>query len=199
MNARMYLLLTSEQQMLAEGMLKAEGSDGRVQLEILNGKAATVEKHEIIYLMGSELGEPPMMCKLLWRHDDVVMLQKVRALSPSIRKNYRVKARFKSFAYPVSGKWQGRKIIETADISCGGLAFYSDGELALDEIVDVVICNIPFPVIVHAQILRRDLSGDKPNFYASKFVNLCPDEEQAVCTAVFELQMRKRRNQQSDI
>lgn len=195
MNARMYLLLTSEQQMLAEGMLKASGSDGRVQLVILDGKAAAVEKHEIINLIGSELGEPPMMCKLLWRHDDVVMLQKVRALSPSIRRNYRVKTRFKSFIYPVIGKWQGRKTIETADISCGGIAFYSNGSLEIGEIVDVVISSALYPVIVHTQILRRELSDEKPNFYASKFVDMCPDEEQAVCTAVFELQLRKRRTQ----
>ena len=121
------------------------------------------------------------------------MLQKLSFLNPELRRSYRIPTDFDSFLYPLNGKWQGRKSLKAADISCGGVSFYSTEGMEKDEIVEMVLPNVQFPVLVHVQILRKEALTNGRTHYACKFVDLCRGEEEAVFRYVFGIQIAKRK------
>ena len=82
--------------------------------------------------------------------------------------------------------------MQSIDLSCGGIAFYADCQLELHEQMEIVIVPTEEPVILRCQILRKqELRNDKL-LYATKFVDMCEDEEVTVREAVFSIQLESR-------
>lgn len=193
MGVKMYFLLTRDQRMLAKGMLVSGSVECKVQLKITEGSPDAVERQEILCLIGSESGENPVMGQVISRRNDQVLIKTIMTLNPELRRTYRIPADFESFLYPVSGTWKGRMGVKAKDMSCGGMAFTSAGDLAVDEVAQIVIPNIRFPVLVNLQILRKETLSDGQKYYCCKFVDMCPEEEQSVCRSVFSIQVDRRK------
>ena len=91
------------------------------------------------------------------------------------RRNFRVPVQEKSFLYPVDGSWKGRRTIETIDLSCGGISFYSDPGMNSGDIAEVVIPMTANPLLLQIKLLRKDEVTAERARYAAKFVVLQPD------------------------
>ena len=108
------------------------------------------------------------------------------------RRNFRVPVQEKSFLYPVDGSWKGRRAIETIDLSCGGIAFYSDSGMNSGDVAEVVIPMTANPLLLQIKLLRKDEVTAERARYAAKFVALQPEEDQMICEAVFNIQLQNR-------
>ena len=108
------------------------------------------------------------------------------------RRNFRVPVQVNSFLYPVDGSWKGRRAIETIDLSCGGIAFYSDSGMKIGDLAEVVIPITTNPLLLQIKLLRKDEVTAERARYAAKFVELQLEEDQMICEAVFNVQLQNR-------
>ena len=188
---RMYLLLDSVNHPLARGRLEGPAGD-TLQLMVMDNDVDKVACHEVIVLMSMSGSEPPLQCRIVRQRGDRIALEKIASLDPDLRRNLRVPIKFNTFIYPITGRWQGRREIQSIDLSCGGVAFYGDEGLEIEERLELVIPVTEEPVILRCQILRKqELRNDKL-LYATKFVDMCEDEEVTVREAVFSIQLESR-------
>ena len=185
-----YLLLDSRNMLLAKGILLNAVSDPTWQIRILDDRISTVMKREDVRLFGVGEGTPVLMGRILQNRDDIVILQRLQRLGSEVRTNFRTPVDFKSFIYPLTGSWKGRREIEGNDMSCGGIAFYCSEELQEGEEVEVVIPLTRQPLVVRCQVLRHRPSDRKDVLYATRFVDICYDEEMLLREAVFSAQPR---------
>ena len=85
----------------------------------------------------------------------------------------------------------GRHPAQSIDLSCGGIAFYSEFDLEVHDEVEIVVTPTEEPVILHCEVLKRQELQNR-FMYATKFVDMCEDEEVVVREAVFSLQLQAR-------
>ena len=192
MTNRTYMILDSQNNALANSELASPPGTMPMRLQIQDNKVDDVMGHEVIVLFSSKSNDLPMQCRILRQRGDDIMVEKIATLDPEVRRNLRVPARFDTFIYPLPGcGWRGRQPVQAIDLSCGGVAFYSDFQMAPQDKMEIVITPTEEPVILHCEILKRQ---DLQNrfMYATKFVDLCEDEEVAVREAVFSLQLQAR-------
>ena len=185
-----YLLLDSRNMLLAKGVLLNAVSDPTWQIRILDDRLSAVMKREDVRLFGVGEGTPVLLGRILRNRDDVVILQRLQRLGSEVRTNFRTTVDFKSFIYPLTGSWKGRREIEGNDMSCGGIAFYCSEELQEGEELEVVIPLTREPMVVRCQVLRRRPSDRTDVLYATRFVDICYDEEMLLREAVFSAQPR---------
>ncbi len=189
---RLYLLLDSVNHPLARGRLEGPAAGDTLQLMVMDNDVDKVACHEVIVLMSMSGSEPPLQCRIVRQRGDRIALEKIASLDPDLRRNLRVPIKFNTFIYPITGRWQGRREIQSIDLSCGGVAFYGDEGLEIEERLELVIPVTEEPVILRCQILRKqELRNDKL-LYATKFVDMCEDEEVTVREAVFSIQLESR-------
>ena len=189
---RMYLLLDSVNHPLARGRLEGPAAGDTLQLMVMDNDVDKVACHEVIVLMSMSGSEPPLQCRIVRQRGDRIALEKIASLDPDLRRNLRVPIKFNTFIYPITGRWQGRREIQSIDLSCGGVAFYGDEGPEIEERLELVIPVTEEPVILRCQILRKqELRNDKL-LYATKFVDMCEDEEVTVREAVFSIQLESR-------
>lgn len=189
---RRYLLLDSVNNPLARGQMEGPADGQILQMLVLDDDVEKVASHEVIVLMSMGTNEPPLQCRIVRQRGDRVALEKIASLDPDLRRNLRVPIKFDTFIYPITGQWRGRRAVRSIDLSCGGVAFYGDDGLEVDEKLELVIPVTENPVILRCQILRKqELRNDKL-LYAVKFVDMCEDEEVTVREAVFSIQLENR-------
>ena len=179
---KLYLLLDSGGIPLAQARPQGPASiSGNLwQLVVLDDKVDLVTEHKQFRLMSITDSSPSFEGTLVRCRNDMIQLEvrKTAASGNDMRKNLRVPVRVNSFIYPVDGNWAGRRDVETNDLSCGGVAFFYRGELAIGETFEIVIPVTSEPLVVQGEILRsRAGDPDGPVMYAAKFVDLCNDEE----------------------
>lgn len=189
---RLYLLLDSVNTPLAKGKLEGPANGSILQLLVLDNDVEQVACHEVIVLMGVGSNEPPLQCRILRQRGDRVALEKIATLDPEVRRNLRVPIKFDTFIYPLTGRWRGRRAVQSIDLSCGGVAFYGDEGLEIGERMEIVIPVTESPVILRSEILRRQELRNGKLLYATKFVDMCEDEEVTVREAVFSIQLQSR-------
>ncbi len=114
------------------------------------------------------------------------------AMTEQQRRNFRVPVEMDSFIYPIDRSWSGRRKIQTIDVSCGGIAFYSDPGLEIGDIVEVVLPMTANPLIVQVKLLRKEQTEGKCACYAAKFIALGPEADQMIGEAVFHIQRQNR-------
>lgn len=190
-----YLLLDSGGIPLAQAKPEGTPSGALWQLRILDDKIDVVLEHKQFKLMSITDSSPSYEGTLVRSRNDMVQLEvrKTASDGSDMRKNLRVLVRVKSFLYPVSGRWRGRRNVETNDLSCGGVAFFSEQELSVGERFEIVVPVTSEPLVVQGEVLRRRPTGQaEPVMYAAKFVDLCNDEETLLREAVFNLQLSGR-------
>lgn len=192
-NTRTYLILDSQNHALANSELVSPPGTAPMRLSVLDNKVDDVMRHEVVTLFSPISDEHPIQCRILRQRGDVVLLEKIATLDPEVRRNLRVPVKFDSFIYPLPGcRWRGRRPIQSVDLSCGGIAFYADCELEAHERFEIVVTPTEQPVILHCEALRQQELQNGRFLYATKFVDMCEDEEVAVREAVFSLQLEAR-------
>lgn len=189
---RLYLLLDSVNTPLGKGKMEGPPDSSVIQMLVLDGGVDEVARHEVIVLMSMGSNEPPLQCRIMRQRGDRVALEKIASLDPEVRRNLRVPIKFDTFIYPITGRWRGRKAIQSIDLSCGGVAFYGDEGLEKGERVEMVIPVTEEPVILRCEVLRLQELRNGKLLYATKFVDMCDDEEVTVREAVFSIQLQSR-------
>lgn len=190
---RTYLILDTQNHALANGELATAPDASPIRLNVLNNKVDNVMAHEVITLFSASSEELPIQCRILRQRGDTVLLEKIATLDPEVRRNLRVPVKFDTFLYALPGSaWKGRRNVQSIDLSCGGIAFYADCQLELHEQMEIVIPPTEEPVILRCEILRKQELQNGRFLYATKFVDMCEDEEVVVREAVFSLQLQAR-------
>jgi len=188
-----FLLLDSRNTPLGMGLAVGPLDAANLQLEVQDDKVSDVMEHESIQLVPTFENGPPVMGRILRCRNDMITVEKLRILDSEKRQNLRIPTHFKSFIYPLDGRWRGRQAIESNDLGSGGIAFFTNLPLRIRERLEVVIPVTEQPLILCCEILRRrptDREGF--NLYAAEFVDICYDEEMLVREAVFNIQLTGR-------
>ena len=193
----LYLLLDSRGTALAQVRPQGPAATGGNlwQLTVLDDKIDLVLKHKKFKLMAITDSSPSYEGTLVRSRNDIIQLEvrKSATNGDDMRKNLRVPVSVDSFIYPLTGGWPGRRKVLTNDLSCGGVAFYTNHSLRVREHFEVVIPVTSQPLVVAGEILRIRPSGEGGSIlYAAKFVDLCNDEETLLREAVFNLQLSGR-------
>lgn len=190
---RNYLLLDSWNKPLAKGILNSPEEAAQLQVQILDDQAEALTGHEVVQLVGMNGDDRSFRCRLLRVRGDQALLETLEVLDPELRLNLRIPVCFESFLYPERKRLCDRLPIRSLDLSCGGIAFYCEQGIPLEEPVEIVIPITEQPLIVHSRILRINELKNGRALYAAKFVDLCHDEEKMIRRAVFSIQIRDER------
>ena len=116
------------------------------------------------------------------------------AAAENQRRNFRVPIQMDSFVYPADGSWQGRRSIQTVDLSCSGISFCTGPGLDVGDVVEVVLPMTAQPLIIRAELMRKEKITWNRICCAAKFIELQPEAEQMICQAVFSIQRQERLN-----
>ena len=188
-----YLLMDSRDGPLARALLLSQPDDPNWQVQVLEDKIDVMMEHEEIQMIPMAENGPILLGRIVRSRNDKLFVEKLKSLDNERRQNLRMPTNFKSFLYPVTGSWLGRRDVEAKDLSCGGIAFYCAHSLAVEEVAEVVIPITEEPVILRCHILRqRETDREDAKLYAAKFIDMCPDEEMIVREAVFNIQLKGR-------
>ncbi len=190
MEERLYLLLDSKGTPLANAVLESPPNSEVLQIRVLNGKEDAVAAHREIQLIGIDDSTPNRVGVIVRQRDDQLVIQPTAALDSNARENLRILTNFSSVMYPVSGRWKGQKAVRGKDLSCGGVAFYTNVILEEREIVELVLPVTDEPLVVKTQVIRALKEEGGVPLYAAKFIDLIHDEEALIRKAVFSIQMR---------
>ena len=188
------LRLDSRGTAIARGRIQGKTDGPFWQIQVEDGMIDKVLEHKKLKLLSIEDAGPSYEGTIVRSRNDMIQLEvsKIQRDTGDMRKNLRVMVRFKSFVYPVSGSWRGRREIESRDLSAGGIAFFTDRSLQVGEQLELVVPVTAEPIVVRCQILRMRPGERAEILYAAKFVSLCNDEETILREAVFNLQLRGR-------
>ena len=194
---QLYLLLDSKGVPLAQARPQGPAAVGGElwQLVVLDDKIDLVKEHKQFKLMAMTDSSPSYEGTLMRCRNDIIQLEvrKTAADGGDMRKNLRMPVSVGSFIYPLTGGWFGRRKVRTHDLSCGGVAFFTDHSLRAGERFEIVIPVTSEPLVVAGEVLRIRPSGEGGAIlYAAKFVELCNDEETLLREAVFNLQLSGR-------
>jgi hypothetical protein len=185
-----YLILDSSNSPLAHGKMETPPGSTPMRMLVLEAKVDDVMEHGEVNLVGMGSSDLPMRCRVLRQRGDRVLLEKLGTLDGELRRNLRVPVQFDTFLYPLDGAWTGRRTARSLDLSCGGIAFLAEDGLELHDRAEIVVVPTENPVLLRCEVLRKQEREGGPFFYATKFVDMCEDEEVAVREAVFSLQLQ---------
>ena len=190
MEERLYLLLDSQGTPLANAVLESPQKAEVLQIRVLGGKEEVVAAHQELQLIGMDDTSPDRVGLIVRQREDRFVIQPTAALGPAARENLRILTSFHSVMYPVTGRWRGQRTFRAKDLSCGGLAFYSESPaLKAGEVVEVVLPVTDEPMVLKTRILRPIPTDEPVPLYASQFVDLILDEEIMIRKAVFSIQI----------
>lgn len=196
MDQSLYLMLDSRGTPIARGRVQGKTDGPYWQIQVEDGKIDEILEHKKLLLLSMMDSEPSYQGIIVRSRYDMIQLEvtKMEHDSNDMRKNLRVLVRFKSLIYPLTGRWKGRREVVSNDLSCGGVAFFTDHSLQVGEQLELVVPVTAEPLVVRCQVLRMRPTEDAaiPIMYAAKFVDLCNDEETLLREAVFNLQLRGR-------
>lgn len=188
-----YLVLDSGNEPLARAMLESRQDAPTWQFEVLDGKADTVMAHEQLRFLPIADGKEALLGRILRCRGDRITVEKLQRLDSELRQNLRMHTSFETLIYPISGNWKGRRWVESNDLSCGGIAFFSRFPLEEQEQFELVVPITTQPLLLRCEIIRkRPCSREGEEMYAAKFVDMCHDEEMLVREAVFNVQLSAR-------
>lgn len=194
MDQSIYLLLDSKSNPIARGRIQGNTSGQFWQIQVEDGKIDEILKHKKLKLLSIMDTGPSYEGTIVRSRNDMIQLEVTKLIPAAgdMRKNLRVVVRFKSLIYPVTGRWKGRRQIESNDLSAGGIAFFTDHSLQVGEQLEIVVPVTSQPLVMRCQVLRMRPTERSDILYAAKFVDLCNDEETLLREAVFNLQLTGR-------
>ena len=200
MEQSLYLMLDSKGNPIARGRVQGKTDGPYWQIQVEDGKIDEILEHKKLKLLSIMDAGPSYEGVIVRSRNDMIQLEVTRLEEDAgdMRKNLRVIVRFKSFIYPLSGRWAGRREIECNDLSAGGIAFFTDNSLQVGERLEIVIPVTSQPLVLQCELLRMRPTERSSILYAAKFIGLCNDEETMLRESVFNLQLRGRPRQQGD-
>lgn len=188
-----YLVLDSGNEPLARAMLESRQDAPALQFEVLDGKADAVMAHEQLRFLPMADGKQALLGRVVRCRGERITVEKLQRLDSELRQNLRMHTSFETLIYPISGSWKGRRWVESNDLSCGGIAFFSRFPLEERERFELVVPITAQPLLLRSEIIRkRPCSREGEEMYAAKFVDMCHDEEMMVREAVFNVQLSSR-------
>ena len=189
-----YLLLDSKSNPIARGRVQGKTDGPFWQIQVEDGKIDEILEHKTLRLLSMMDAYPSYQGTIVRSRNDMIQLEmtKLTPAGEDMRKNLRVVVHFKSLIYPITGPWRGRREIESQDLSCGGIAFFTDHSLRVGEHLEVVVPVTAQPLVARCELLRMRKTDRSDILYAAKFVDLCDDEETLLRESVFNLQLRGR-------
>lgn len=193
-----YILVDSQHHPLARGYLESPPDTSIWEVRVLDGGMEAVLEHEIIQLIGLEDSVPNMVGRILRQKGDIIALETIKKLGQEVRENLRVRAKFQTFIYPLTGSWTGQTSAVVHDLSCGGVAFFCGRRLAMDEDIQMAISLTEPPLLVEAKILRLRPSNSSIPLYSAKFTQLVAGQEHLLREAVFSQQIMNYRKPKAD-
>lgn len=185
-----YLILDSRGEAVAHGTSEYAPQQAEWRMTIPDGDLEEIAKHTNLELVGNSDAVPALEVRIVRREGNTIVVEPIRRLEQSLRRNLRIPVRFDSFIYPKSGKWKGRAAIVSRDLSCGGLGFYCTRLLEERERVQVVIPVTTQPLLLDLEILRCQTGVEGARLYSARFPSLLREEESMVREAVFSLQLK---------
>ena len=194
MEQSLYLMLDSRGTPIARGRLTGPVTGQYWQITVLDGKIDEILAHKKLKLLSITDSGPSYEGVIVRSRSDMIQLEvtKLNADASDMRKNLRVLVQFRSFIYPLTDLWTGRRPIESHDLSAGGIAFFTDHSLQVGEQLELVVPVTSQPLVLQCQLLRMRPTERSDILYAAKFLDLCYDEETMLREAVFGLQLRGR-------
>lgn len=194
---RLYLILNREGIPLAQAVLESPPGAEVVQMRLLQEDDNTdYIKVGEVQLIGLDNSMTSKRGVVTMQRGPRLVIRPGEVLGAQARENLRIQTDFESVMYPVSGFWKGQRPIQGHDLSCGGLAFYSERPaLKAGEVVEVVLPVTDEPLLLHLRVLR-ELNSDREGLllYASRFIDICLDEEVSIRKAVFSIQLNAPRS-----
>lgn len=184
------LLDSTTSRVLARGYLDGPPDGVNIQLDVFEGNVQAVVNAEHVQIVPANEEVPPKLGHVIHRQGNLVVLEPTRELTGAkVRENLRMPVDFETFVYPTGGA-AGRYRAVGNDLSCGGISFYSQGEMQVGEIVQVVIpITRTAPLLLDCQLLRKK-EGEAEIFYAAKYLGLLPEQESMIREAVFNVQLK---------
>ena len=192
MEERLYLLLDSKGTPLANAVLESPPNSEVLQIRVLNDKVEDVAAHREIQLIGIDDSTPNRVGVIVRQREDQLVIQPTAALDANARENLRILTTFSSVMYPVSGRWKGQKNVKGKDLSCGGVAFYTEASLIEKEVVELVLPVTDEPLLLKVRMLRSLPSDREMALWAARFVDLIRDEEIMIRKSVFSIQVSEK-------
>ena len=192
---RIYLILDNNGNPVAQAVLESPPGSEVVQMRLTRESDVDFVALGDVQLIGLENNCVNRRGTVTMQRGERLVIKPGAVLGAEARENLRIKTDFQSFMYPVTGRWKGQRPIWGHDLSCGGLAFYSESPaLKVGEVVEVVLPVTDEPLLLHLRVLR-ELNSDREglSLYASRFVDICLDEEVAIRKAVFSIQLNAPR------
>ena len=124
MEQSIYLLLDSKGSPIARGRIQGRTDGPYWQIQVEDGKIDEILEHKKLKLLSIMDSGPSYEGTIVRSRNDMIQLEvsKLDRDGGDMRKNLRVLVSFKSLIYPVTGRWKGRREIESHDLSCGGIA-----------------------------------------------------------------------------
>lgn len=194
-----YLVLDSRGEPLARAMLEGREDAPTLQFEIMDGKTGAVMAHEQLQFLPMADGKQALLGRVVRCRGERVTVEKLQRLDSELRQNLRMPTSFETLIYPLTGRWKGRRWIESNDLSCGGISFFTRYPMEAKEQFELVIPITTQPVILRCEIIReRPCSREGMVMYAAKFIEMCHDEEMLVREAVFSVQLNARPHKSED-
>lgn len=188
-----YLVLDSRDEPLARAMLLSDQGGTNLQFEVMDDKTDAVMAHEQLQFIPIADHNTALLGRVLRCRGERVTVERLQQLDSELRQNLRMPINFETVIYPMDGNWYGRCWVESNDLSCGGISFYTKYPMEEKERFEMVIPITTQPVILRCEIIReRPCSREGMMMYASRFVEMCHDEEMLVREAVFNVQLRTR-------
>ena len=116
--------------------------------------------------------------------DDQLYFLAEEQIDSHLRRHLRISMPFRAYLFPRTGELKRHPVV-CKDISCGGIALYSQLPLRINKSYDIALACTEPPIIVHLQVLRQLDSSGTP-LYACQFVDLLPQEESMIQECIFE-------------
>lgn len=186
----LYLLMDPSSILLARAELLSPPGAGNMRMNIVEGRTDDVVAAGVVQAIPPEDDLPLQLGRVIRRRGDLVELEPLRRLGSEVRENLRMPVEFDTFIYPKGG---GRVAARSNDLSCGGIAFFTEGTFQKGDVFEIVIpITDGGPLIVNAEVLRERESRDGERMYAAKFTDLINDQEMLIREAVFSIQIQRK-------
>ena len=88
--------------------------------------------------------------------------------------------------------------IDIKDISSGGVGFYCESNLSMNQTYEYVVDWGMEPIVVDIKLLRKEKINDEIYSYGCEFLNMHPNEERILRGAVFYIQTKKYRDKRRE-
>lgn len=188
-----YMILDSEGIPVAKGSSKQHITDEIWKVKLDEPVPVYLQEQAYVTLVGTSSDMAGLEGHIVKLEKNAVYIKPIRRIGEKVRNNLRIPVSFSSYVYPVSGKWKGRCAIISHDLSCGGIAFYTDHHLEVGELAEIVLPVTTNPLLLYIKVLRKVEETPGRIFYACCFVDLIHDQEMLLREAVFNIQIERRK------